>query len=701
MLSFNVDKRGIGILKIGKEDKSKKGLSPNLFVELGNLIGEIEGGDYIKAVIITGEKDEGFIPDIDLEEFLKFSSEDDGRLFSLRAQDVLNRIERCRVPFIAAINGLCTGVGFEVALACSYRMASDNPRVAFGFPAVNLGLIPFAGGTQRLPRLIGISRALDVFLTGRVIDTAEALRLGLVDEVVPEEILLSIALERALMVSGGRRSKSKRFGFTRRLLEKNSLVRKILFSRAKRNLVDKKHLRSLAPLMILESVEVGMSASFSRGLHVESVYFGELVVSDISRQLLRFFLSVDDIRREFAEQSGHIKPVKKIVVVGSNPLGSQFAIVAAEAGICVRLYDTDYKKIGEGLRNCYRYFKGKLESGAITEFDMRRRLNLISYTCDHTGFRNADLVVETFFKDLGQREEILKGIERVAGKDTVLILVTFSTPLSIISSVLPSWQGRVVGVRPFLPISNTGIVELIHQENSPNSAIGTVVDFLRRTGILPVFVRDKEGFFATRVLLAYLFEAFELLGEGAMVEQVDEAMIEFGFPKGPFALIDEIGLEFLNKVGKGLYESLGERFKMPLFLEKMAMEKNLEWEGFYNGEGKVNKSVYNLIEEKIVNDRLLESDFKVKERLCLRMLSEAISCLEEGIIRNPRDGDVVAVLGLGFPVFLGGPFRYADSLGLGIILEKLEALSHRFGSRFAPSGLLKELALERKRFYDA
>lgn len=696
MLSFNVDKRGIGILKIGKGDKSKKGLSSDLFVELGNLIGEIEGGNYIRAVILTGEKDEEFIPDIDLEEFLKFSSEDDGRLFSLRAQDVLNRIERCRVPFLAAINGLCTGVGFEIALACSYKIASDNPRVAFGFPAVNLGLIPFAGGTQRLPRLIGISKALDVFLKGCLIGTAEALRLGLVDEVVPEEILLSIALERALMVSGGKRLKSKRFGFTRGLFEKNPLVRKILFSRAKKNLVDKRYVRSLAPLMILESVEVGMGASFNRGLHVESVYFGELVVSDVSRQLLKFFLSVDDVKREIIEQSGHIKPVKKIVVVGSDPLGSQFAIVATEAGICVRLYDTDYKKIGEGLRNCYSYFKGKLKSGAITEFDMRRKLNLISYTCDYTGFRNADLVVETLFKDLEKRQEILKGIEPVAGKDTVLMLVTFSTPLSLISSVLSSWQGRVVGVRPFLPISNTGVVELIYQEDSPNSAIGTVLDFLRRTGILPVFVRDKEGFFATRVLLAYLFEALELLGEGAMVEQVDGAMIEFGFPKGPFALIDEIGLEFVSKVGKELCESLGERFKMPLLLDKMAREKNLEWGGFYNGEGKVNKSVYNLIQEKIVNDRLL-----IKERLCLRMLSEAILCLEEGIIRNPRDGDVVAVLGLGFPVFLGGPFRYADSLGLGIILEKLEALSHRFGSRFAPSGLLKELVLERKRFYDA
>lgn len=708
VFSFEIDAQGICIVTVNLPGEKVNKLTREGILEIESILNRIESDGGIKAAIIISGKEDNFIAGGDINEFLKIASVDDGRILSLRAQEILNKIENSRVPFVAAIHGACLGGGLEIALACRYRIATDDPKTILGLPEVQLGLIPGAGGTQRLPRLLGISQALDMILTGKSIDSRKAKRIGLVDELVPKEILLDISKKRAPLISSNRLRPVRPMvrGFRELLFEKNPLGRKILFDKYRKEVVKRTHGNYLAPIMALEAVEIGVNHGFNRGLHVESAHFGELSVSDTSRQLINIFLSTNAIKRDPVIENRDIKPkrIEKIGVVGAGFMGSGIACICADIGITVRMKDKDDASVGKGLRTCYDYFRERYKRWSITKIQMEKGLNLISGTSDYTGFRRADLVIEAVYEDLELKRRILEEVESVTNEDCIFASNTSSLPISRIgaSSKRP---GNLIGMHFFSPVHRMMLLEIVRTPDTSEKTIATALDLGKRLGKIPIVVKDGVGFYTTRILTPYINEALYLLNEGAAVEDIDGAMVEFGFPVGPLMLLDEIGIDVGEKIGRIIHEAFGGRLEPPTHIEKLILDNRMgrkNKKGFYtynyNGKTKeVDRSVYDLFPFKQAREHLPKEE--IQGRLSLGLVNEAILCLQEEMIRSPRDGDIGAVMGLGFPAFLGGPFRYVDSVGARAVLGQLEAFALRFSPRFIPAQLLIDMAREGKKFY--
>jgi 3-hydroxyacyl-CoA dehydrogenase/enoyl-CoA hydratase/3-hydroxybutyryl-CoA epimerase len=711
-ISFQIDNKGVAVITIDAQNEEANKLTSQDMLQIEGFINRIdevreilENEEEIKAVVLIGGKDDNFITGADLGEFLKIASAEEGRALSLKTQEVLSRIERCRAPFVAAIHGKCLGVGLEVALACRCRIGTEDPKTAFGLPEVLLGLIPSGGGTQRLPRLIGIPLALDMILTGKTVDWKEAVETGLIDEAVPKDILIDIAKRRALEIleKNTRLNRSAKKGLAGLIVEKNPVGRKRLFNKARKSVRNKTNNNYLAPLMALEAVEVGMRSSFNRGLHVESVYFSELVLSDFSRNLINIFLACEDIRKAPASQNSGIRPkkVEKMALVGAGHRGRQLAAISADMGLMVRLNDKDMTVVGEALKYCYDYFEERCSSQAITQLDGQKRFGLISGTSDYTGFRMADLVIEAVPEDLELKRKIFKDVESVTREDCIFASNTASISVSQIAASAKR-PGNVVGMHFFPPVHTTPLIEIVATKDSSETAIATAVELGKRLGKTPIVVNDGAGFYTTRILTPYLNEALRLLEDGATVEDIDTAMVEFGFLKGPLMLIDEAGIDGMARIMAIMHEAFGERLKPHSSIKKLIQDGRLgrkSKRGFYsyNGKEKVDISIYELLSLEMILEKPPREE--IQERLSLAINNEALMCLQEGTIRSPRDGDIGAVLGAGFPSFLGGPFRYVDSIGAGTIMKRLEYLTSRLGPHFTPAGLLRDLAAKGKRLY--
>jgi len=631
---------------------------------------------------------------------------EESRALSLKVQEIFSRIENSRAAFIAAIHGACIGMGLELALACRFRVATDDTKTMFSMPEVEVGLIPSGGGTQRLPRLVGITQALEMILTGKTVRWEQAREIGLIDEVVPKEILIDVGKKRALEIVE-KKLKLNRVvarNFREFFSEKNPVGRKIVFNRARKTVMNKTNSNNLAPLMALEAVEVGKDSSFNRGLHVESVYFSELALSDVSRQLIKIFLAGEDLKKASAIQSTGIKPrkIEKIAIVGAGQEGVGIAAACADTGLRVRLKDNDIKNAGQGLKSCYDYFQARFDGQSnTTRLQLEKRLDLITATTDYTGFRMADIVFEAVPEDLELKQRVLEDVEKVTREDCIFASHAASIPIAQISANAKR-PGNVIGMHLFSTVHKSSLLEVVVTKDSSQAVIAATLQLGRRLGKTPIVVNDGVGFYTTRLLAPYFNEAMRLLGEGAAVEDVDKAMVEFGFPTGPLMLIDEFGIDGIAKIMAIVYEGFGERLKPPSSVRKLIEDGRLgrkNGRGFYsyNGKVRVDSSVYkNLFVERAMENPSRE---EIQERLSLAMVNEALFCLQECIVRSPMDGDVGAVLGLGFPAFLGGPFRYVDSVGAGTILKKLEYMTTRLGTYFTPAGLLRDLARQGKKVY--
>jgi 3-hydroxyacyl-CoA dehydrogenase/enoyl-CoA hydratase/3-hydroxybutyryl-CoA epimerase len=382
-------------------------------------------------------------------------------------------------------------------------------------------------------------------------------------------------------------------------------------------------------------------------------------------------------------------------------LGSGISKISAGIDIAVRLKDWDMKSAGSGLRSCYDYFEQEFRKGNITRLEMEKRLNRISATSDYTGFRRADMVIEAVPEDLELKKKVLEEVESVTRDECLFASTAASLPIAQIAGRAKRPE-NVIRIHFFHPVESTLLVEVAVTSDTSPETVATALEFGKRLGKTAIVVKDKAGFYTTRILTPYFNEALTLLEEGATVDGIDTVMMEFGFAAGPLMLLDEMGVEEKAKDAELLYEAFGERLKTPSSLKSLIQDGRLGRKGKrgfynYNGKNKVDSSVYKLF--PIENNEEQLSKEEVQDRLSLAMVNEAVYCLEEGVIRNPRDGDVAAVLGLGFPAYLGGPFRYIDTVGARTILKKLENLSSNLGSCFNPAPLLNDLARQGKKFY--
>ena len=714
-ISFELDKNGIALLRFNNPESSLNKLSQNdlswLIEFLGNIerqLDMIENEDEIRAVVLYSDKESSFINGGDNREYLNFRLADEGRIYSLKAQEITEKIESSRAPFVTSIGGACLGMGVELILACSYRICSSSPETYFGMNGVDSGLIPCAGGTQRLPRLIGTKEALDLILTGDTFNSEYAMNLGLIDEVVPAEILLEISKERALQISNKdfkpRRSHFR--GIQHTIVNENPIARKKLFNDARKKVKRDFHNAITSPIMAIEALEVGMS-SFNRGLHVESVYFGELVVSTTSRSLIRSNIAMEKVLNESSFSIAGIEPkcdIDKIAVVGTGSLGIEIATTASEQGVRVRLKGHNDNQVSSALKACYSILSEKYERQEINDLEFEQRFDLISATSEFSGFKRANLVVECVEDDLKPKLDVLHEVEPLLSGNSIYISNSFVYPVAGLTSN-STRADKVIGIRMFSPVNNSQLIEISVTDGTSKQALSELIEFSKRLGKTPIIVKGGTGSYTTRVQLSYFNECLTLVSEGIPIEDIENAMLQLGFSEGPFRVIDEIGIDLVQKASNIIYQVHGDKIKSHPSLGLLVSNERLgikNGKGFYTynrGQGRLDKSVYKFF--PVQTEKVKKLTVKeLQERILLAMVNEALICLEEGVVSSPEDGDIAALLGLGFPSVLGGPFNYVDSVGAGEILKKLHNLSVKYGSRFISPELLKNASVSDKKFYD-
>jgi 3-hydroxyacyl-CoA dehydrogenase / enoyl-CoA hydratase / 3-hydroxybutyryl-CoA epimerase len=674
------------------------------------------------AVLISGKKD-SWIAGADIDEFLVLKTAADAERMSHEGQLLLDSIERMRTPLVCAIHGACLGGALELALASAYRIATDHPKTILAAPEVQLGLIPGAGGTQRLPRLIGVRAALDMILTGKNVRAKKAFQIGLVDELVHPAILRDLALQRARDIADGtRKHRNHRNGVSGFLLDENPAGRRIVLNKAREETLKKTHGHFPAPLAAIEAVAAGYSGGPSKGYREESRLFGEMSATDVSKQLIYLFFATTALRKdpgvtvEPGESPPAIMPVRKLGILGAGFMGSGIASIAVQQGTLVRMRDADHGRVAKGYAAVRDVLKERLTRKQINRVEYSDMMALLGGTIDYSGFANVDLVIEAVFEDLDVKHQVLREVESVIRPEAIFASNTSTIPIAEIASVSVRPE-RVLGMHFFSPVNKMPLLEVIVTSRTDRDVIASAVAYGKKLGKTVIVVNDGPGFFVNRILTPYINEAGRLLDQGASIEAIDRALVDFGFPVGPVTLVDEVGLDVASKAGKIMHEAFGERFSPAQSVQAVVTSGRLgrkSKKGFYlydetGKKGDVDKSVYLLLTPAARETppsadvppppRPDYSAVEIQQRTVLPMLNEAVRCLEEGVIRSPRDGDIAAVFGFGFPPFLGGPFRYIDSLGAAEIVRQLEELEDRFPGRYGPAETLVAMARRGGRFH--
>jgi 3-hydroxyacyl-CoA dehydrogenase/enoyl-CoA hydratase/3-hydroxybutyryl-CoA epimerase len=684
-------------------------LSAALAGEFEDVFRRAQDDSLIKGVVLISGKPEGFIAGADIEQFPALKTAAAAEAISQMGQGLLRRLELLRVPVVASIHGACLGGGLELALACRYRVCTDHPKTTFALPEVQLGLIPGLGGTQRLPRRVGLQAALDMILTGRSVRAKRALQMGLVDEMVHPAILRETSIARVQAIGAGtlKPSRSGSHGPTSLLLERNPIGRSVVFKKARESVLEKTAGHYPAPLAALNAVQSGYQRGFDEGLKEESRLFGEMAMTDVSRQLVFLFFASNSLKKDAGvDDAGGVRPreIHTLGVLGAGFMGAGIASIAVQQGTSVRLKDTDTTRIGKGLGSIRGVLQERLTRRQITRLQLDDYMSLVGGTTNYSGFESADLVIEAVFEDLALKHRVLEEVEPALDSTAIYASNTSTIPIASIAGAAKHPE-RVLGMHFFSPVHRMPLLEVIVTPETAPEATVSAVAYGKTLGKTVIVVNDGPGFYTTRTLSAYMNEAGRLLDEGASIDAIDAALVDFGFPVGPITLLDEVGIDVGGKVGLVLSEAFGPRMSASDAMRRVVAAGRTGRKGgkgfyLYGADGKkgnVDQTVY----EVMGGQRNEVSSAEIVDRCVLAMVNEAARCLEEGILRSPRDGDIGAVFGIGFPPFRGGPFRYIDSVGADHIVGQLEDLNVRFPPRFKPAELLVDMAGGRKVFYPA
>ncbi|HEY5219028.1 MAG TPA: 3-hydroxyacyl-CoA dehydrogenase NAD-binding domain-containing protein, partial [Gemmatimonadaceae bacterium] len=551
------------VLTLDLPGESVNKLTRALADELKQVIADVDRDQSVRACVLTSGKHDSFVVGADIEQFLEFRREEDAARASQLGQEVLNALAAIRVPTVAAIHGACLGGGLELALACRYRICTDHYKTLMAVPEVQLGLIPGMGGTQRLPRLIGLQAALDMILTGKNVRARKALQIGLVDEMVHPAILLDVAEKRALELANGTRRPirtGRGAGATGALLDTNFAGRGVVFRKAREGVLAKTHGHFPAPLAAIQAVHTGFERGFAEGLREEARRFGELAMTDVSRELIFLFFATTALKKDpgVDAPAPAPAPVGKLAVLGAGFMGAGIAAIAAQQGTIVRLKDTDTARVGKGIRAVRDVIHEALVKRRITRQQFADEMSLVNGTTAYTGFGNADLVIEAVFEDLDLKHRVLREAEPLMAPDAVYASNTSTIPIGRIAQAATRPE-RVLGMHFFSPVHRMPLLEVIVTPQTDKQATVTAVNYGRALGKTVIVVNDGPGFYTTRALSAYMNEAGMLLDQGVTIEHIDRALEEFGFPVGPITLLDEVGIDVGGKVGLVLSEAFGSR----------------------------------------------------------------------------------------------------------------------------------------------
>jgi 3-hydroxyacyl-CoA dehydrogenase/enoyl-CoA hydratase/3-hydroxybutyryl-CoA epimerase len=658
------------------------------------------------AVVIISGKPDSFIAGADIEEFLTYRTAAEAQAASAEGKQRFAMLERTRTQVVAAIHGACMGGGLELALACQYRVVSDHPKTVLALPETQLGLIPGLGGTQRLPRHVGLPQALDMILGAKNIRAKKAVQMGLAEELVHPSILRNVAVQRARELATGARSQpARRRGFVDVLLEGNPLGRKFVFSRARATIAKKARGNYPALPAAIDAIAAGYGSP-EQGYATESRIFGELAMTPVARQLINIFFATTALKKDTGVEGGGPPPaaIPRVAVLGAGFMGAGIAAVSAQASVAVRLKDVSHEQVGRGLAAARNVLRERYTRRHVTRQEYEDQLSLVAGTVSYEGFHGVPLVIEAVFEDVAVKHKVLREVEPLLHRDAIFATNTSTIPIAEIAAAAARPE-RVIGMHFFSPVHRMPLLEVVVTPHTAPDVVTTAVAFGRRIGKTVVVVNDSPGFFVNRILAPYVNEAGRLVEEGVPIEAVDEAMLDWGFPVGPITLLDEVGLDIAGKSGAIFARAFGARLTPSPMLERVLASGRLgrkNRRGFYDYDAQgrrrgVDKSVYELIGRHGPTARVSPAD--IQERLSLAMVNEAMRCLDERVVRQPRDGDIAAIFGIGFPPFRGGPYRYVDATGADAIIHRLDVLNGAHPGRFEPAQALRRLAASRARVY--
>ncbi|MDA0134811.1 fatty acid oxidation complex subunit alpha FadJ [Vibrio harveyi] len=697
--SLKIDEQNIAWLAIDVPNEKMNTLQAAFADEMKEIFAQLKDTSGVKGMIIHSLKPDNFVAGADVRMLEACTTASEAEALAKQGQELFQQLSDLPYPVVAAIHGPCLGGGLELALACDYRVCTDSDKTRLGLPEVQLGLLPGSGGTQRLPRLIGLLPSLDLILTGKQLRAKKAKKLGVVDACVPDTILLDVAKQ---LIEKGKNKGKKKQSTKEKLMSGSGLGRKFVFEQAAKKTNEKTRGNYPATVAILEVIQHGLEKGFAQGQELEAKRFGELVMSSESKALRSIFFATTEMKKENGAEA-EPAAVNRVGVLGGGLMGAGISHVSvAKAKVPVRIKDVSNDGVLNALNYNYKLFEKQRKRRIISKAGLQSKMLQLSGGVDFTSFNHIDVVIEAVFEDLDLKQTMVADIEANAKPETIFATNTSSLPIHKIAEKAERPE-NIVGLHYFSPVEKMPLVEVIPHETTSEETISTVVALAKKQGKTPIVVKDKAGFYVNRILAPYMNEAAHILLANEPIEQLDGALLDFGFPVGPITLLDEVGVDIGAKIMPILVNELGERFKGPDVFDTLlndGRKGRKSGKGFYTYKGKkkeVDKSVYKLL-NLTPESKLSDNDIAL--RCVLPMLNEAVRCLDDGIIRSPRDGDIGAIFGIGFPPFLGGPFRYMDQFGLKELVEKMNEFASNYGDRYAPCDGLLTRAGEGRNFYD-
>ncbi len=712
-VQITIDGEGIAHFVFDQPGERLNTLSAAILSQIEKALEEIASREDVTAMLLTSAKKDCFIAGADLKSFRPVFDEP-SRADKLLSQGhrVLNKLADLPFPTVALIDGVCLGGGLEFALACQYRIVTDSPSTSLGLPEVMLGLMPGWGGTQRLPRLVGLEQALGMIVSGKRLDGKRAFKIGVADAIVNaafvEEQVPSF-MAKILSKKGPKRivRARKKHCFRRLLLERNPLGRKLVFSTTRKRVLEKTQGHYPAPLAAIETIEETYGLPLDIGLEREKQKFLEYIPTAFvhAHHLIGLFFAQESLKKAvWVPPDIEPRPIKSVGVVGAGTMGKGIIWQCSYKGLPVRFQEVNQAAMARGYqetRKIYDNFVKKVRR--LKPWEANLRYHLISGTTNYTGFQGTDLVVEAATEEIEAKRKILSDIESSVSADTIIGTNTSSMAIADLAQQMRHPE-RFVGLHFFNPANRMPLVEVVPGPQTSPETVATAVAFCRKLNKTPIVVGDGPGFLVNRVYMAGGMEPVRLLQEGVDMERLEKVFTDFGMPMGPFTLSDTIGIDVGYKVMRAFEAAYGERMRVPKLLRAM-FEEQL-WgvkvgKGYfiYSGKSKKrNRRVRRLV-NKIGRGKISITDEGILDRILLPTINEAARCLDEGIVTDPAHIDMALILGTGFPPFRGGLLRYADDLGAHYVVSHLKALEETYGTRYAPCEYLVRMVDQKASFY--
>ena len=701
-------KNGIATIWLDHQLEKMNVVSPDMMGVLDEVFEEIKTDDAIKGVIITSAKKD-FIAGADIKAFA-IEKKGDFKPIAAKGHQGLAELEAGKKPVVAAVHGTAYGLGTELSLACHAIVCSDHSSTKFALPEVKLGLLPGGGGTQRLPKRVGLQKALDMMLTGKNIYPYQAKKMGLVDEVTNHSKLHSVATQICQkMIEGKWKRPERKKTLLDKFLDDTSIGRNIVFNQAKKMSAKQTQGNYPAVPAIIECVETGLKQGNKAGFEKELDLFEDLMLTPESAALRSLFFGMTENKKNPYKKEGQkVKELKTLGMLGAGFMGAGITEVSIFKGIEVLLKDLQAESLQKAQQDIWKSIAKRIQRKSMSKTDGQEVINRIQPRLDYDGFEHADIVIEAVVENMKVKKTIFKEIEENCKDDVVIASNTSSLSLTEMSTAA-SKPEQVIGMHYFSPVPKMPLLEIVKTDKTSEDVIASCYDFGIKQGKTVIVVKDGPGFYVNRILAPYLNECLNMADEGIALDFIDKALIKKGFPVGPISLLDEVGLDIAAHVAESSSEALSqgrEGFEAntattDMFKDGRLGKKNMK--GFYKYEmkkGRAKKAGIDSTAYKYFKgngDKQLPLE-EVQDRALLLMINEAVMCLEEGIISNTADGNLGAVFGIGFLPFTGGPFRYIDQLGADKVVVRMKVLENKYGVRYTPRPLLVEFAQEQKKF---